>query len=214
MVPLSKNNNEHLTLSALPDILRAAKGKNVAAVGPGIGLDPDTGEMVRSLVQKIRIPVVLDADGLTHLSEDPEVLKKAKAQVIITPHPGEMARLTGTSGHVLNTHRVDVARRAAREYGVIVVLKGARTVIADPTGRAWINSSGNPGMATAGTGDVLTGMIAGLVAQGMKPLDAARAAVYLHGRCGDLAVHRSHNRGLLSRDLIREIPNVLKESLI
>ncbi len=210
LVPLSEAAKDHLTLSELPEILRAARGKNVAAVGPGIGLDPETGEMVRSLIRKIRIPVVLDADGINHLARDLDSLKKARAAVILTPHPGEMARLTGLSGSELKTRRIDVARKFAGEFGVILVLKGARTVIAEPEGRAWINPTGNPGMATAGTGDVLTGMIAGLIAQGMKPLQAALLGVYLHGCCGDRAASRLGERSLLSRDLIREIPKVLK----
>ncbi len=210
LVPLPDAAKDYLSLSVLPEILRAARGKNVAVVGPGIGLDPETGEMVRSLIQKIRIPVVLDADGINHVARDLDSLKKARAAVILTPHPGEMARLTGASERELKTQRVDLAREFAGKFGVILVLKGARTVIAEPKGRVWINPTGNPGMATAGTGDVLTGMIAGLVAQGMKPLQAALLGVYLHGCCGDRAASRIGERGLLSRDLIREIPGVLK----
>lgn len=209
-IPLPETDQNHLGLSALPGILGAARGKNVAAVGPGIGLDPETGDMVRSLIQKIRIPVVLDADGISHLAGNPGILRKSKAPVILTPHPGEMARLTRVPEQVLKTRRVDVAREFARKFGVILVLKGARTVVADPRGRAWINPTGNPGMATAGTGDVLTGMIAGLVAQGMAPLQAAMAGVFMHGLCGDRAAQRRGERGLLSRDLIREIPHVLR----
>ncbi len=209
LVPLPESEQDCLTLSALPHIMRAAKGKNVISLGPGIGLDPDTGEMVRSLIQKVRIPVVLDADGISHVAQDRGVLKKTRATVILTPHPGEMARLTGDSGEILKIRRVDAASAFAKEFGVILVLKGARTVVADPEGRAWINSTGNPGMATAGTGDVLTGMIAGLISQGMKPLMATLAGVFLHGSCGDRAVKRRGDRGLLARDLIREIPNVL-----
>lgn len=209
LVPLPESERGHFTPAALSAILSSARGKKVMALGPGIGLDPDTGEMVRSLIRKSRIPVVLDADGINHIAEDLEVLKKAGAQVILTPHPGEMGRLSGASSHEVKTRRVDLAREFACKFKVILVLKGARTVVADPEGRVFINTTGNPGMATAGTGDVLTGMIAGLSAQGMKPLQAALAGVYLHGCCGDLAARRRGARGLLSRDLIREIPNVL-----
>ncbi len=206
VIPLAQKARSHLTPEALPAILGAARGKNVTAVGPGIGLDPDTGEVVRSLLLQSRIPVVLDADGLNQIAQDPGILKKATVPVIVTPHPGEMAKLTGVSEETLNTRRVDVAREFSRGFGVIVVLKGARSVIAEPGGRAWINTTGNPGMATAGTGDVLTGMISGLIAQGTAPIDAARVGVFLHGRCGDLAAQKRGNRGLVAGDLIREIP--------
>lgn len=209
-VTLPETDQYHLSLSALPDILGAARGKNAAVIGPGIGLDPATGDMVRSLIQKIRIPLVLDADALSHLAGNTGILRKVRTPVILTPHPGEMARLTDVSEQVLKTRRVDLAREFAGKFGVILVLKGARTVVADPLGRVWINPTGNPGMATAGTGDVLTGMIAGLVAQGMAPLQAALAGVFMHGLCGDLAAARRGKRGLLSRDLIRDIPNVLR----
>lgn len=214
LAPLPDSERDYLTLSSLPEILRSAKGKNVMAVGPGIGLDPGTGEMVRSLIRKSRIPLVLDADGINHLARDPGVLNKAGAPVIITPHPGEMARLTGASGEALKTRRVDVAREFAAKFKVVLVLKGARTVVAGADGRVWINTTGNPGMATAGIGDVLTGIIAGLVAQGMRPVEAAVGGVYLHGRCGDRAANRLGERGLLSRDLIREIPRVLAEIVV
>ncbi len=212
VVPLAQSHRKHLTPEALPAILKAAQGKSVAALGPGIGLDPETGEVVRSLLLKLRIPMVLDADGLTHVAQDPAVLHQAKAPVILTPHPGEMSRLSGVSQEVLNTRRVDVAREFSRRSQVIVVLKGARTVIAEPDGWAWINTTGNPGMATAGTGDVLTGMIAGLIAQGMSPIDAARIGVFLHGRCGDLAAAKRGERGLIAGDLIREIPKAWSAS--
>ncbi len=210
VVPLDDTDRAHLSSASLKSILQAAKGKKVIAAGPGIGLDPETGEMVRSLIQKVRIPVVLDADGINLIAEDPAILRRAKAPLILTPHPGEMARLTGVPKEVLATRRVDLARSFAKDFGVILVLKGARTVIADPGGRCWINTTGNPGMATAGTGDLLTGMLAGLVAQGMKPLAAAQAAVYLHGLCGDQAARRLGERSLMARDLLQEVPGIIK----
>ncbi|NOY53137.1 MAG: NAD(P)H-hydrate dehydratase [Deltaproteobacteria bacterium] len=210
VIPLDDSDRDHLTPASLRSILQAAKGKNVVAVGPGIGLDPETGEMVRSLIQTVRIPVILDADGINQIAADPEILRKAKAPLILTPHPGEMARLTGVSKEVLTTLRIDLARSFAREFGVILILKGARTVIADPGGRCWINTTGNSGMGTAGMGDLLTGMIAGLVAQGMNPLAASKAGVYIHGLCGDRAAGRLGKRSLIARDLLHEVPCVLK----
>ncbi|MDX1763355.1 MAG: NAD(P)H-hydrate dehydratase [bacterium] len=210
-VPLPESEQDRLSLASLSWLIQASRGKKVAALGPGIGLDRETGEMIRSLIPKLRVPLVLDADGISQISGDPGVLRKAKIPVILTPHPGEMARLTEVSQEWLTTRRVDVARAFAADYRVIVVLKGARTVVAEPQGQAWINTTGNPGMATAGTGDVLTGMIAGLVAQGMKPLEAALSGVYLHGTCGDRAARRRGERGLLARDLLHELPKVLME---
>lgn len=212
VVPTASSDTDHLTSASLEPVLHAAKGKKVMAVGPGIGLDPETGKMIRSLIQKVRVPVVLDADGLNHMADDPDIFKRAKAPLILTPHPGEMARLTGGSGEIPATRRVDLAGDFAREFGVILVLKGARTVIAEPAGRCWINTTGNPGMGTAGTGDLLTGMIAGLIAQGMKPPAAARVGVYLHGLCGDRAAGRLGERSLIARDLLGEVPRTLRMS--
>jgi hydroxyethylthiazole kinase-like uncharacterized protein yjeF len=212
VIPLDERERDVLSPASLPGLLRAAKGKRAVALGPGIGLDPETGKMIRSFIPKIRIPLVLDADGISQVSSDPGILRSSKTPLILTPHPGEMARLTGASKKDLTSRRVDVARAFATDFKVILVLKGAGTVIAAPDGRCWINTSGNPGMATAGTGDVLTGMITGLIAQGMKPLPAAQVGVYLHGLCGDLAAKRQGERSLIAGDLIREIPNALKSA--
>ncbi len=212
VVPLPESERDCLTPESLPMILDASEGKDAAAVGPGIGFDRKTGKMIRSLLQDLRIPVVLDADGINLVAEDPSILKKSPAPLILTPHPGEMGRLTGTSREILRTRKVDLAREFAVTFRVILVLKGAGTVVADPTGRVWINTSGNPGMATAGTGDVLTGMITGLLAQGLEPVEAAKVGVYLHGLCGDRAAGRCGERSLLARDLIREIPSLLRSS--
>ena len=146
---------------------------------------------------------------LTAVAGDMDAVRKRTGATVLTPHAGEMARLSGQPLSTIRENPIGAVQDAAEEWGAVVVLKGARTVVAEPQGNAWINTTGNPGMATAGTGDVLTGMIAGLAAQGMKPLDAALSGVYLHGACGDGAARRRGERGLLARDLLHELPKVL-----
>jgi len=157
------------------------KGKAVLAVGPGISRNGETSGVVRSIIEKYRMPIVLDADGLNAFEGQSEKLKGAGRAVVITPHPGEMARLTGLSIAEVQKDRIGTARGFAAEHGVIVVLKGHRTLVAQPDGMVWVNTTGNPGMATGGTGDVLTGMVAGLIAQHpQRVLEAVVGAVYLH----------------------------------
>jgi len=144
------------------------------------------------------------------LQGDVDVLKDRQIPVILTPHPGEMARLTGKSIKEIQANRVEIARHFAQEWGVGLVLKGNKTVIASPSGEIYINITGNPGMATAGSGDVLCGMIAGLIAQGLKPKEAAIAGVYLHGLIGDYVAEIRGQRGLTAGDLINGIPDILR----
>jgi NAD(P)H-hydrate epimerase len=197
---------EYGKFAALP------KGKRVAAVGPGLSTNAETQQVIRQIVSEIRLPVILDADGLNAYAGRSGDLKAAGGHPLaITPHPGEMARLLGTTVQAVQQDRVGVARRAAAEWGIFVVLKGFETVIAAPDGRVWINSTGNPGMATAGTGDVLTGMLAGLTAQlGAEswPLSLCYG-VYLHGLAGDIAAAETGEAPLMASDVIRAIPRAL-----
>jgi NAD(P)H-hydrate epimerase len=161
---------------------------DVIACGPGLGREPSVGEFVRTLVERSTVPLVLDADALTVLADDPSCLVgREERDVIITPHPGEMARLTGSSVDEVQANRIEVASNFAATRHVYVVLKGHRTIIATPEGRVFINPTGNAGMATGGTGDLLTGMIAAWVAQLLDAEAACRIAVFLHGAAGDLA---------------------------
>jgi NAD(P)H-hydrate epimerase len=155
--------------------------------------------------------MVIDADGLTALSFEPEILKDIKTPVILTPHPGEMARLTGLSSKDVQEDRIGTSRSFAIEYGVYLVLKGSRTIIAQPDGNIHINPSGNPGMASGGTGDVLTGMMGGLVCQGFSPSSAAIAATYVHGLAGDLVANEKGEMALIATDILEKIPHVLRE---
>jgi ADP-dependent NAD(P)H-hydrate dehydratase / NAD(P)H-hydrate epimerase len=207
--PLQENDDGTISLRALEygHFDELVKGKTVLAIGPGISRNPQTAEFVRTLVAKYSMPMVVDADGLNAFDGCAEKLQGREHPLVITPHPGEMARLTGKSIPEVQRDRIGVARTFAREHNAIVVLKGHRTVIADPGGEVWVNVTGNAGMATGGTGDVLTGMAAGLMAQSPKEVRrAVIAAVYLHGLAGDVARESVGEASLVATDLIRSLP--------
>jgi len=182
------------------------------AVGPGIGTDPETAEFVRTVVNQYDAPVVLDADGLTAFAGCMGSLRGGSRVRVLTPHPGEMARLTGQKTAEILVRRVEIAREFAREHRVTLVLKGFRTLTAAPDGQVWVNPTGNPGMASGGTGDVLTGLIAGLLAQyPARPVtDVVAAAVYLHGLAGDLAASELGEASLIAGDLLDALPRAFR----
>lgn len=188
------------------------EGKSLVAVGPGIGTAPETVEFVRKLVRRAKLPLVIDADGLNALAGSLQSLVAQGRVRVLTPHPGEMARLVERSISEIQSSRLETARTFAAEHGVYLILKGFRTLIADPGGTVWINPSGNPGMAKGGTGDVLTGLIAGLLAQFRdRPVtEVVAAAVYIHGLAGDLAARDFGGMSMLAGDLIERIPEALK----
>ncbi len=186
-------------------------GKTVLAVGPGIGSHPETAELVRAVVNQYPLPVVLDADGLNAIAGHMEFFRqdvRPAGATVFTPHPGEMARLTGKTVGAIQSQRVAVAREFSHHFGVTLVLKGFRTLVATPDGKVEVNPTGNPGMATGGTGDVLTGLTAGLLAgfPSHPPGEVAAAAVYLHGLAGDLAAEELGQPSLLAGDLLEKIP--------
>ena len=183
----------------------------VVAVGPGMSRYPEAREFMQELLKIVTIPIIIDADGLNAVAEDVSMLKAAQGPIVLTPHPGEMARLMGVSIGQIQQDRIGTAIKAATQWGVVVVLKGNRTIIATPDERVFINPTGHPGMATGGTGDVLTGIIAGLAAQGLEPAIAASLGVYLHGTAGDRALKQKGMRGLIASDLIQHLPEVLRE---
>ena len=197
-----------LRLSDLPALLEAARFKSVLAAGPGLFRGEETGKLLGRLLAEAALPAVLDADALNALAEAPQMLRDAGAPVILTPHPGEMARLARLSTGQVQDDRIGVARRFADEYRATVVLKGARTVIADVTGAVAVNPTGNPGMATGGSGDVLAGLCAALVAQGLTPGSAACSAVYVHGLAGDRVRARRGQMGMVATDLLDGIAEV------
>ncbi len=191
----------------------ALTGKTVLAIGPGISRQGETSRLVRRLVAEISIPTVLDADGLNAFAGMTQEIQGKGRVLVLTPHPGEMARLLGCSVPEVQAHRIDVARKFAHQHEVILVLKGHRTLVAKPDGEVWVNPTGNPGMATGGTGDVLTGIIAGLIAQNpTKVFDAVIAGVFLHGLAGDIASESLGQRSLIATDLVSALPEAFRRA--
>ena len=180
-------------------------GFDAVAIGPGLGQKPEVQKMIWRFLSSSPVPMVVDADALNAVAMAPAALKKLPVPVVLTPHPGEMARLVGKSAKEVQTNRWEVAKHFAQEYGVVLALKGAGTVVTDKSGKLWINSTGNPGMARGGMGDALTGIIGALLAQGMPALEAARAGVFVHGLAGDLAAEKHGERAMLTTDLIESL---------
>lgn len=208
--PLEETSGGAISTRSIEQLAGIAEKKNVIALGPGMGQDPDTVEFIRRVVVELRAPMVIDADGLNALAGHRLI---GNAPRILTPHPGEMSRLSGNTIAKIQADRIGTARGYAQEHGVHLVLKGNRSVIAAPDGRAWINPTGSPAMATGGTGDVLTGMIAGLVAQFPDQLEAALlAAVWLHGRAGELGAAKLGEKSLIATDLFEFLPEAMREA--
>jgi hydroxyethylthiazole kinase-like uncharacterized protein yjeF len=199
---LEEDSTGKISNSAQPLIKELLHKTNVCAIGPGMGTNSDAAELVRFVLAAGEQPVVIDADGINALQGKTQLLLDAKMPVVITPHPGEMARLTGLSIADIQAQRIDVARKFAQEWKVIIVLKGHKTIVAGSQGEIFVNLSGNQGMATAGSGDVLTGIITSFIAQGLKPFAAAVAGVYIHGLSGDIMAHKKSQRALIAGDLI------------
>ncbi len=212
--PLPENEKGFLSENCLKNILSLLKGKQALALGPGLGTRKGTAKLVQKLVEQSPVPLVLDADAVNCLAEHPESLKKKSRPAILTPHPGEMARLCRLSTPDVQADRIGLARKFASEWDVILILKGARTVIALPDGKAFINPTGNPGMASGGMGDVLTGMVSGFLAQGFSPEAASLAGVYIHGLCADVLSKQKGAFGFLARDMIKAIPETIFQHLL
>ena len=201
-----------LSLRALGEILELSESASCLALGPGIGRYQETAELVRRLVARVERPLVLDADGLNALAGTTGLLQERTQSSILTPHIGEFARLTGLSTREIVADPLEQAREFARRHGVVLVLKGAPTIVALADGRRMVNPTGNAGMATAGSGDVLTGLIAGLLAQGLEPAAAACLGVYLHGRAGDLARDDIGEWGMKAGDICRVLPRAILDT--
>jgi ADP-dependent NAD(P)H-hydrate dehydratase / NAD(P)H-hydrate epimerase len=208
--PFFETRDFSLSLLAEKDLLAFGEKCNCVAIGPGISQNKETQALVRNIIAKINKPVVLDADGISAFAGHLDALKNVKLPLVLTPHPGEMSRLTGKDRQEIQNNRKDVALGFAAEYNTVLVLKGHETVVASPTGEFYVNKTGNPGMATGGTGDVLTGMIAAFLAQGIAPFEASILAVYFHGLAGDLAAKEKGFLGLIAHDLLSKLPEVLK----
>jgi NAD(P)H-hydrate epimerase len=219
--PLAETGDGTISVHALGLLQKLAEKTTVLAIGPGISRNEESAEVVRELVMDSDLSIVLDADGLNAFEGRVKDLnrkdrsKDAKRTLVLTPHPGEMSRLTGLSTFAIQRDRINVARAFANEHGVILVLKGDRTIVANPEGGAWVNPTGNPGMATGGTGDILTGIVAGMLAQNPRqPFEAVLAAVYLHGVAGDIACETVGEHSLVATDLVRALPEAFRRTRV
>jgi ADP-dependent NAD(P)H-hydrate dehydratase / NAD(P)H-hydrate epimerase len=216
--PLAETEEGAISIRALdgPELDRLVEKKTVLAVGPGMGSQLETAELIRTVVNKYSLPLVLDADGLNAFAGQMDLFRqdtRPSGMTVFTPHPGEMARLTGRTIADIQSNRVEIAREFAQKYGITLILKGYRTLTASPDGQVWVNPTGNPGMAKGGTGDVLTGILAGQIAQfPTHPMgEVAAAAVYLHGLAGDLAAEEFGQQSMLAGDLLESIPKAYKK---
>lgn len=204
--PLPETAAQSLSLKVKDRIVELARKADAVAVGPGLSLDPETQALVRELVRDLECPLVVDADGLSALVDHLEIVGQARFPRCLTPHPGEMARMLQASVAQVQSDRIETARAFSSRFGAFLALKGAGSVIGEPGGRVFINPTGNPGMATGGSGDVLTGMAGAFLARGFMPLQALQAAVYLHGLAGDLARDEKGEEGLIAGDILEAIP--------
>jgi NAD(P)H-hydrate epimerase len=202
--PVSQTASMSFSLPAAAELLRGIGQFSAVVLGPGVGRHSSTVSFVRRMVMDCPLPMVVDADGLNALAGHTRSLDQAKGPRILTPHAGEMARISSERAKG-DKERKSLALGFAREHGVILVLKGSRTVVAAPDGRSYINTTGNPGMSTAGSGDVLSGMIAAFLAQGLSPFDAARWAVGLHGTAGDAAARSFGRTSMIATDILSSL---------
>ncbi len=210
-VPLEDEKKGVLSLKCVSQIIEKLNKIDVLVFGPGLSYNAVILAILTDILKQSDVPIIIDADGINALAQNINVLEEKKCPVIITPHPGEMSRLTGLSIQKIQTNRIKVAQDFARQWKVTVVLKGTRTIVAFPNGDVFINCTGNAGMATGGMGDVLSGIIASLIGQGMNPEDAAVAGVYLHGMAGDVCSENIGQHGLIPTDVIQMLPIVFRQ---
>jgi len=209
--PVPDDNTGSFTLDSLKDIKEFIKDMDVLAIGPGMGADEERAEVVKEILLDFQGPIVLDADGLNCISKiGLHIFNKRRAPTVITPHPGEFSRLLGISIKEIQQNRIEYSKHVAIKYNIITVLKGSNTVVANPNGEVYVNTTGNPGMATAGSGDVLTGIIASFIGQGIEPYKASVLGVYCHGLAGDMAKEQKGEYGLIARDIFENIPSSIK----
>jgi len=204
--PLEETSNGVISSKNTDFLLEMCEKSSAVVIGCGLSVCDDTKNLVQSVITNCEKPLVIDADALNCICNKPEILKNLKAPAIITPHPGEMARLLHSTPKTVNSNRENTAIDFAKKFGVVTVLKGAGTIIASPDGKVYINHTGNSGMATGGSGDVLSGIIGSLLAQGASPINAAAAGVFLHGTIGDLAAEKLGKISMLPTDMIDMIP--------
>lgn len=208
--PMAETEDGTFSQEALPELRKKIQKAGTVILGPGLTMNKDTVQVVLDLVQDIDVPCIIDADGLNALAISPESLPKDAGHFVLTPHPKELSRLLGCDTEEIQSDRVAAALKAAHKFNCTILLKGAMSVIASPHGEVFINPTGNPGIATAGSGDVLSGIIGGLLAQRVEPFQAAVAGAYIHGRAGDLLADDLGECGLLAGDLQRILPLALQ----
>lgn len=211
-LPLPETKDQTFNPQALRVLKKYLPKYQAVALGPGLSDHPQTKKFILKIIPSIKQPLVIDADGLNAIAQDPALLTRHKSVKVLTPHPGEMSRLTGWTKERIEQDRTKTARDFARKYQCVLLLKGHRTVVAGPDGKVYINKTGNAGMATAGSGDVLTGMIAALLGQGLDGFTAAKYGAYLHGKAGDLAARAKSRPSLIATDIIDFIGPAIKST--
>ncbi len=205
---LSENSNGTISYSCRQDLFSSLKKSTACVVGCGLGNNQDTKMIVYDLIKKYKNKLIIDADGINAINENIDILKTVKSNIILTPHMGEMARLLKLSIPELKNNKLTIAKKFAQNYKIVLVLKDFETLIATPHGSIFINKKGNPGMATAGSGDVLAGMIASFAAQGISTIDSALAGVYLHSLAGDICAEKYSEISMTSGNIIEELPSL------
>ncbi len=211
-LPLAETEKQSLGEEAEETILKLMKNYSVLGIGPGISRQAETQRLVRKVIEKSNIPLVVDADAIYALSKDTSIMKKVKVPLVITPHSGELAKLINKDIDYILNNKLDITREIAQKFGIVVVLKGARTIIANKEGETYINVGDNSGMATGGSGDVLTGIICSLIAQGADNFSAAITGVYIHALAGDLARGTKGERGMIAGDILSQVPQAFLNS--
>jgi NAD(P)H-hydrate epimerase len=210
-IALAEKKTGLLSPEAANEILEAGQNKDVLLIGPGLARDDALPAILMEVLASWKKPAVIDAGALWALSRNKDIALNAAGPLALTPHPGELGLLLGITAADVQQNRPDAARAAARDYGAVVVLKGASTLITDPRSGMYINTTGNPILATAGSGDVLAGALAALIARGLSALDASVLAAYLHGRAGDLLAEKTGSRGGLAGEIAEYLPLAIKE---
>ena len=209
--PMPETKDATFSIEAFGRMSESLKQCDAVACGCGLRRHPDIKKIVFKLIKSTDIPIVLDGDALNVISENVDILKKKKTSIVLTPHPGEMSRLTNKTISQIQNDRITVAKHFAMNYKVIVVLKGHETIVVKENGQYYVNESGNPGMATAGSGDILCGMIASFIGQKIDPFGASKLCVYLHGLSGDIAASKKGQVSLIASDILSHIPEAIRK---
>jgi len=209
-IPQKETGSGSLALKSKEELLELSQGVNIVVMGPGLSLNEETQELVRELAKRIEAPLLIDGDGITAIAGETRLIKARRAEAILTPHSGEMARITKMEADAVNKDKISVLQKTASELNAIIVLKGAHSLIGYPDERVYINPSGNPGMATAGSGDALTGAVAAMYGLGLPLGDAVRMGVFIHGLSGDLAAREKGEDGITAQDILDYLPNAVR----